>query len=385
MKWDNKGHQFDSFAQQWNAEWEYYLWGAAYTGRTFYHKFKNILKIRGFIDGDPQKQGQLLDGLRIFAFEEVRVQKNFKIIITSALYHEIGHHLISLGYVEKVDFCDHRLFTSVYFMYHYDQLYLYRADVSITNRCTLRCRDCNMLMPHFKSPQNKSLQMIKEDVDAFFQWVDHLDLFHLLGGEPFLHPHLLEIIEYIGKTYKNNIHQIELSSNGMVMPSVEVLKLCNRYSVRIQLSDYSTIVGCKAKVEAFIAALEQQGIKYLRLNRDQWLDFGLLVPEKQFCDEAVMIRFCDHCAPPFRGLHDKKLYFCHLNTSAVQAGVFADSTNDYFDLRCYDKDKRKLLMEFDAGYSERGYVTFCRCCRGCPSVNDRYVEVARQVDQRDSV
>ena len=51
-------------------------------------------------------------------------------------------------------------------------MYINRVDISVTNRCTLNCEGCNMLMSYYCNPQDRKLDEIKRDLDAFFEWVD---------------------------------------------------------------------------------------------------------------------------------------------------------------------------------------------------------------------
>ena len=70
------------------------------------------------------------------------------------------------------------------------KVYINRVDVSVTNRCTLNCEGCNMLMPYYCNPKDRKLEDIKKDLDVFFQWVDTVEDLNLLGGEPLLYPDL---------------------------------------------------------------------------------------------------------------------------------------------------------------------------------------------------
>lgn len=382
MKWKNKGHEYDQFAELWSTREEYSLWGAAYTGRKFCSRFKSRLKIHEFYDSNPAKIGTVFEGYPVNAFAENTTSPRRKIIVTSGAYWEIRLKLLAAGLVENVDFCDSKLFTAVFQMYHLGELCLSRVDLVITNKCTLRCRDCNMSIPSFSDPQHVDINLLKQDLDAYFSYVDYLDKLDLLGGEPFLYPQLPELLTYIHENYQQRIDNIEFFSNATILPSEQVLKACQEYDISIQISDYSKeLPHCREKVERMIEELEKRGIRYTRFNLENWLDFDLMNHVKEQASEAEMIRFCDLCAPPFRGLYDRKLYFCHLNTSAVRAGLYENSANDYFDLSKPDSKRKMELLEFDSGFSTCGYITFCRRCNGCNSVNTRTVPGAIQLKQ----
>lgn len=381
MKWKNKGHEFDDFIKVWNTNEEYYIWGASNSGKRFFDKFKDILNIKGFIDSDESKHNHQIGNKDILSFEYARSNSpKTKIIVASQAYYEISTILKKLGYIENVDFCNSNVFTSTHFMYNHNKLYLYRIDISLTNRCTLKCRKCNMLMPYFEKPMHKSISSIKENIDLYFKWVDNVETIKLLGGEPTLYPHLIEVIEYLNAKYKDKIENIDIFSNGTVKLSEEILKVLEINNVTVQISDYSnTLENLKSNVDLFEEQLKDNNIKYIRLKHDKWLDF---IPEDNCKINSTQEQLEDKfnkCNPPFRGLHDKKLYYCHLSTSAVQAEVFEDNNNDYFDLSKYNEDRKIELMEFNLGYNEIGYITYCKRCNGCDSVNNRFTNVAEQV------
>lgn len=83
-------------------------------GRFVYEQLKDRMKIQGYIDGDPDKQGRLVEGnVKIYSLE--KIEKESIIIIASlAGWHEIYHKCIDLGYVhcchyEELAFYDHTL------------------------------------------------------------------------------------------------------------------------------------------------------------------------------------------------------------------------------------------------------------------------------------
>ncbi|MCR8746702.1 radical SAM protein [Romboutsia lituseburensis] len=381
MKWKNKGHEFDDFIREWDINKEYYIWGASNSGNRFFDKFKDILNIKGFIDSDESKHNHKIANKSIVTFEHVKSNyPKTKIIIASQAYYEISNILKREGYIENVDFCNGNTFTATYFMYNHNKLYLHRIDISLTNRCTLKCKKCNMLMPYFEKPMHKSLSSIKENIDLYFKWVDNVETIKLLGGEPMLYPYLIDVIEYLNEEYKDRIDNIDIFSNGTLKLSNEILTTLKRHKVTVQISDYSNrLEYLKEKVDLFEAQLKNNEITYTRLTYDKWLDFIQQNYHSIDSTQEELVDKFNKCNPPFRGLHDKKLYYCHLSTSAVQAEIFEDNNNDYFDLSRYNENRKIELMEFDLGYNEIGYVTYCKRCNGCESVNNRFTNVAEQV------
>lgn len=68
---------------------------------------------------------------------------------------------------------------------------------------------------------------------------DLINEFVLIGWEPFLYKKLPDIIEYIGKKYRNQINIFSITTNGTITPKRDVLEMCKKYHVLIRISNYS--------------------------------------------------------------------------------------------------------------------------------------------------
>ncbi len=373
------------FLNIWNFSEEYLIYGTSNAANSLLKKLGDKLKIVGFLDSDNTKWGNQFAGYPVLSRSEWRERfGGHKIIVASGAYTEIREFLEKEGLREQLDFCDSRFLTGSYFAVQQNKVYLYRTDISITQYCNLQCEKCNMLSPYFKHPKHKELDQLKAEVDNYFQWVDNVQLFNILGGEPFVHPQVEEFTRYVCEQYGGKTERIVFFTNGLVKLQETMLALIKEYDIEIQVSDYRKgIPEVSERVDQFIQKLEQQGISYRRNIDNEWIDFGFPSYRNENMDEEQMSVFFDRCYSPFRGLSDGKLYYCHLNTSAVNAGLFEDNTNDYFDLKDFDSSRKQELVLFDLGYTELGYVTYCRRCKGCFAVNSDFIEVAKQLRRQD--
>lgn len=383
MKTEHGRDILQDFLEIWDFSQEYFIYGTSTSAESLLKKTGDRLKVVGFLDSNPEVWGSSYKGHPVLSLDEWRKKyRGHKIIVASGAYAEIRDVLLAEGLQQQVDFCDSRFLIGSYFAVTQNKVYLYRTDISITERCNLRCKKCNMLMPYYGKPEHKDTGQIMADIDAFFQWVDNVQILNLLGGEPFLHPHVEEITRYICGTYGSRIEQLVFFTNGMVRLTESMLRLLQDYSIQIQISDYRNgIAAAAGRVDALIRTLEGRNIAYRRNIDNKWLDFGFPSYRNEDMGEEDMAQFFDQCYSPFRGLDGKKLYYCHLNTSAVRAELFEDNPNDFFSLEPFDEGRKKELVRFDLGYTETGYVTYCRRCKGCFAVNEDYTEVAEQLER----
>ena len=367
------------YAKTWNPNNPYLLWGAGLEGSRAIQLLCEHITIRGVIDTDIQKHGQLLLGYIIYPYKKAKVF-GCKIIITMSAYLEVRERLIMQGFVEDVDFTYWKKFAGIYFWYYKNRLYSYQIDISITQRCSLNCRHCNMWMPLFTNPVDRDINRIFDDIDRYFSCIDYVSVINLLGGEPFLHKHLPDIIDYIWNNWADRIGEMQIYTNGTIIPDETTIDICLKHNVIMNISDYSnTIFKIKPFIENFILLLNKNRFNYRIKSYDKWLDFGFPYAKKTSYQEAIKMFIS--CRAPFRGLYDGKIYYCHIQASAEQLGLFEGNDNDWVVLDGLDKNRIKVLR-LDLGYLQNGIITFCLRCDGCGKSNKRTIPVAEQMSRK---
>jgi len=73
--------------------------------------------------------------------------------------------------------------------------------------CNLKCKNCSMGSPYFKSKHAINLEQFKKDCDRMKD-LFKLDVVRISGGEPTTHPDIVEIMKYpkeCGLVYKTNL------------------------------------------------------------------------------------------------------------------------------------------------------------------------------------
>jgi hypothetical protein len=110
-----------------------------------------------------------------------------------------------------------------------------RLEIDLTYACNLHCHNCNRSCAQAPSNEQIDVRQIKRLIEESIGQKKKWQRIRLLGGEPTLHPQLLETIELL-LSYKRNFSpgtEIEISTNGFG-PQVEaVLKtLPNEVKIR---------------------------------------------------------------------------------------------------------------------------------------------------------
>lgn len=219
-----------------------------------------------------------------------------------------------------------------------------RIMIMPTTRCNMRCRGCSSLLPLFEKPCDVEIGQILQDFDLFFSGVDEC-IRITVGGEPFLYPHLREILDYLLKQEK--VLGILLITNSTLLPKPEVTQLLKNPKILVEISDY----GHLEKMSRLIALLEENEVCFKVLTDQTWTDMGGVECRKRTKEE---LRFnylnCDQ-GKVIKGFHDGRFHTCARSARMLALGVY-QSERDYFDLKPEDSPeeiRRKLKAVF---YSE---------------------------------
>ena len=383
MKWNNKGHEYDTVYENIRKKERFYLFGAGDYGKQFLKIFREEIQIEGYVDNSVQKQNTVINGLKCFAFDDVPKRGNVGIVVTMSQIARVKpvEQLERAGYVRNVDFFIIEEFISIYFVYKYDKVYFSSISFLPSTACNLNCRNCLNFNPFAKQFYVREWDDLVRDVDTFFGCVDHIMLFHVSGGEPMVYKYTADLIEYIDKNYRHKIDTLRTVTNGTIVPKDEVLKKLSKCNVEVTVDDYREAVPqFNERFEQLIQKFEAYHIKYYINKVDSWVD---LAPEKtdySTKSEEWMIRHRSSCSQSWQELRDGRLYSCNYAAYATVAGIAGEQdAEETFDLRNFTSDKKKELIEFRLGYTEKGYTNFCKKCRGFTPENNEEVKPAVQV------
>lgn len=113
--------------------------------------FKNNFNIVYIVDSDKSKCNIEYKGIAVKYVDDVKDElKNYKIIIMTANRNVelVGKDLEKLGFISGENFCSMEQFLTEWFWKYKKKACLMEVHSTITSRCTLKCRHCNMFMPY---------------------------------------------------------------------------------------------------------------------------------------------------------------------------------------------------------------------------------------------
>ena len=221
-----------------------------------------------------------------------------------------------------------------------DELYLSKIVIVMGTRCSLRCKDCNNLMPYFKNPGELDTQKILKSITKICQISKSILHCELIGGEPFLQSNLGEILNYVISI--ETIKNVDITTNGTIIPKNNmIIKLLQNPKVYVRISDY----GERVDNGKFIDFLITNNIKYEVLEMG-WVAPGNMVKRNR--NRILLKKQYSRCsgATVCKTLFEDKLFVCSRAASLYALGILPDeyiSINEKLNAK---KLKQFLLNDF---------------------------------------
>lgn len=376
----------DRLSEDWNSLEEIIVYGYGRVAARNIGKLWKDFKITGIIDNNPKLQGENYRGIPIQTFEQAKGQiQNTKIIVaTSALaYASIAKDLEGIGLVEFQDFSRLEDFMPEWYWKNRQEVCLSQMFSSVTSRCTFNCKYCNMLMPYYNDTNHYDYKAedILADFDVFFQRVDYLTSYFVIGGEPLLNKDLSRILEMVFEKYGTRIGYMQIISNGSIVPDDELMRVIKKCDIQVRLSDYTHVLPYGKKLQQVKDVLKENGISYSMSIYETWMDPGFpeaVEPIGKTREEARKHMLL--CSPGCHILSDKKVFYCGLIFSSEKCGLYKLQPGDYVDLEKSSgqhTDKEEIL-KYCLGCVKNDYISICNICRGSGSDNPHVIGVAEQ-------
>ncbi len=148
---------------------------------------------------------------------------------------------------------------------HKTGLSIHVLEIIVSARCTLDCKFCGQQAGETKRKfpekyKDYPLEEIKKSIDSIMDRVDMVGTFSVIGGEPFIHPNIVEILEHC--LSKDNVGIISITSNGIFKLTDDLMKVLKNDRIKINLSNYTSFLNqeMKALFEENVRKLLDQGI-----------------------------------------------------------------------------------------------------------------------------
>lgn len=238
------------------------------------------------------------------------------------------------------------------------ELTIVHLGFCVSERCSLRCRDCSFLMQYYQNPQNIDLEYYKPALDRFIDAIDIISEFRIYGGEPFMNPDMYKLIEWYGECEK--IKNLSIYTNGTIVPPAKTIECLKHPKVRVHISDYGHNMD---KVKYLVEVLEKEKIPYFIRRYDIWQQAGNL--RKRQYDEGKMQEIFERCfATNCYSFLKGKFYACPRAAHAENLGAMPETVADRVDFTDETLSIEELREQLIDLMHHRKWIEACRYCDG---------------------
>jgi hypothetical protein len=129
-----------------------------------------------------------------------------------------------------------------------NKIFMRSIDIVVTERCSMKCKECSNLMQYYKQPKTYSWEEMESSIDKFLEIVDEVNESRVIGGEPFVNKQCHRVVKKLNDSPK--IRQTMIYTNGTICPTdeqMELLKSINTSTALFTAAAVCTVVYLKKK------------------------------------------------------------------------------------------------------------------------------------------
>lgn len=236
--------------------------------------------------------------------------------------------------------------------FHPERLTVQSIDLIITERCSMKCRDCSNLMQYYEKPENEDLDQMLATIDRMSELMDEIYEVRVIGGEPFMNKEIHLVVEKLSS--KANIQKISIFTNATIVPRDYQWAALQHEKVRFFITDYDQL---SRNIKPLTEALNERKIPYVSEKANGWTDCAALDKHNRTWDENAEL-FDKCCAKNLATLADGKLYRCPFSANADKLHAVPDYGCDYLVVAETSREKIRSFLR------DKPFIEACDHCNG---------------------
>ena len=372
------------------------IFGAGIVGKIILNILeKKNIKIDCFFDNFIE-EGTYVDGVIVHNFKTYRGELNYLYIISVQNIELIINQLYELEQcefitinkiIEKKDLKNYlylntndykNLELSYYIHKNYsekEKLNLNTLDLVITEKCSLKCKECSNLMQYYENPINYSLEILKKWVDVVANIYDEIYEVRIIGGEPFINKAIGNIINYL--SLKKNIIRIVIFTNGTIIPNKKDLDIIKKKDVLVSISDYGILSN---KINDLKKIFQDEDIKYDCKKIDEWVSCSSFFKHKRSLEQLKNV-YKNCCAKNLATLLNGKIYPCPFIANAMNLKAIPKIANDFVSIE-NNSDFNSIKKSIIKNLTNKDFLESCDFCKGRPYFPEKTIPPHEQIKNK---
>jgi len=377
-----------------------YIFGADIAGKVVQELLiSDGISVKGFLDNNKNKCSTPIKGTPVIHADNLgEIDRNALILIASTYIADIIRQLEDLGFYNWVpiakmlndldskylsnllagelrknhaggeftkDFDEFVLANMINSQEKYldpSRLYVRSVDLIVTEKCSLKCKDCSNLMQYYESPEDISENELLADLDDVCSVADEINEVRIIGGDPLMNKHFHKAVAYAAS--KSNVNRVVVYTNGTICPPEEKIAAIAHEKVFVFITTYGEL---SRRNERLAQMLAKYSIPYNSQPAYGWTDCAEIVEHNRSeTENERILRMC--CAKHFTTLTDGKVFRCPFSANVERLAAIPDSPDDYVSVRgasTLDLDELSALRTKLRWFlREKPYISACDFCNG---------------------
>jgi len=338
------------------------------------------IKVNYFIDNNFNNWGKKFEGIETISAKDILKKNSLpNILIASLNFKYIRRQLKDLGihYFYDVDF----LFNNFDItkastkwsidrckvqldLYNYsvnatreiDKLNVNSIDLVLTEKCSLKCKNCSNLMQYYEQPIDNDLELLIKSFDNFIEAVDYCYEVRMIGGEPLMYKNINKVIEHV--LSKKNIGNIIIYTNGTIVPKGDKINIFKNPKIYFKISNYGSH---SRNVEKLEKILSENHIHYITERVTTWQDCAKIDDFKR-TDTLNKEIFGNCCVNETLTMLHGKLYLCPYSAHVENLKIIKPKVKEHVEL--FSSNKNNLKTQIRDLYFGKEFLEACRICNG---------------------
>ena len=363
------------------------IFGSGTLGKLSKKVFDKLgIKVDFFCDSDERKHNQFYESVKVIGKDELnKLDKNTNIFISHDYFLAVMPDLEENNFDNVFTVTELLNYPGILDMYDGDLyplklkrridfynemskkseytssgiLKIKSVDIQITEKCSLKCKDCSNLMQYYTKPQDTELNQLFKSIDNLMSVVDHVNEFRVLGGDPFMNKEMHKVVNKLSK-FKNN-SRIVIYTNATILPKGEQLECLRNEKVGLEITNYGAV---SRQHDALVDLCDREGIEYSTIKMETWQDCGRITPHSQKSEKEIIDQFNNCCNSDLITLLHGNLYRCPFSANGNNLKAFNENASDIIDLT-KDYESKEILKEMvkDLCYNKK-FLNACFSCNG---------------------
>ena len=248
---------------------------------------------------------------------------------------------------------------------HPEKLTVQSIDLIVTERCSMKCRDCSNLMQYYEKPENADLNEMLTTIDEMSARMDEIYEVRVIGGEPFMNKEWHLVVEKLAQQEK--VKKVSIFTNATIVPREHQWASLLHEKVRLFITDYDAL---SRNIRPLVEECDKRGIAYVNEKANDWTDCASLEKHGR-TREANEALFDACCAKNLATLADGFLYRCPFAANAFKLSAVPDYKGDRLRVA---ESSREEISHFLRG---KTMIETCDHCNG-RSYGDKIITPAIQ-------